>query len=481
MEIVIIGAGPGGYTAALRAAALGGKVTLVEEELPGGTCLNYGCIPSKIMKNSADVFGKFLKAENYGIHTDGKITLDINSLMEKKNRILENQRKGLDTLFQKSGIKIEKGRADLKSFCGEGRKGLIEVTSDADERKLLEYDKLIIAAGSKPFSVKQFAFDHTSILSSNDLLMLRNIPDSMIVAGGGVIGCEFAFIYSSFGAQVTIIEGMSRLLPIPSLDDEISKLLAREMKKRKIKVLCDTVIESVSVENNKVSVNLKPSPFTDNENPQKLKTDKIEAEKLAVCIGRQAVSLNADSKKNGLAMDEKGWIKVNEKMETNIPGIYAVGDILGPEKIMLAHVAYHEGMTAAQNAMGQESVMDYSAVPGAVFTTPEIAMVGLSMSQAQAKNIDVTAFTVNFRSLGKAQAIDEIAGTAKIVVEKNRGTILGAHVIGAHATDLIGEMTLAVKHKMSVQDVAHTIHAHPTLSEIWGELALKASGRELHG
>ena len=474
-KIIVIGGGPGGYVAALRAAALGGDVTLVEKEHLGGTCLNWGCIPSKIMKNTADIFLNFLKAENFGISLKGTVCPDMTALMEKKNKILESQRKGIAALLQKNRIVLEQGRAAIKSI------GLVEVMSEDGSKKELGYDKLIIATGTKPLNVPDFPFDHQHILSSNDILQLSKIPESMVIVGGGVIGCEFAFIFSALGSRVTIVEAMSRLLPLPSVDEEISKLLLREMKKKKISVFCDTIVKSADIDADSVSVNLGVSPFTDNPNPKKLKTPVLDTQKMAVCIGRKALSADLGLEKIDLATTPQGWIDVDDYMETSVSGVYAIGDILGPQKVMLAHVASYEGMIVAQNAMGEKEIMSYDAVPGAIFTMPEIGTVGLSQTQAAKEGYAVDAVTVNFRTLGKAQAIDELAGTAKMIVEKGSNKVLGVHLIGAHATDLVAEATLAIQKGLTAQDIAHTIHAHPTLAEIMGELSLKTCGIPIHG
>ena len=480
VKIIIIGGGPGGYVAALRAAALGGSVTLIEKKNLGGTCLNHGCIPSKIMKNSADIFLKFLKAENFGITVQGKVTPDILQLIGKKNKILDTQRQGIASLLQKAGVIVEKGRAKIKSLKDKSQ-GLIEVKCSDGDKKELEYDKLIIATGTKPLNVKDFSFDHHNILSSDDLLEIKEIPKSILIVGGGVIGCEFAFIFSALGSSVTIVEGMSRLLPLPSVDEELSKLLLREMKKRKIKVFCDTIVKSTTIQNGGISVFLDSSPFTDNPKPKKLKIESIKAQKMAVCIGRKALSSDLGLENINIKTDSAGWIQANEKLETNVKDVYAIGDILGPQKIMLAHVASHEGVIAAQNAMGQTSTMNYDVVPGAVFTMPEIGTVGLSETQAKIEGFDIESFSMNFRTLGKAQAIDEIAGMAKMIIEKNTRKILGVHIMGAHATDLIAEAALAIQKGMKANDIAHTIHAHPTLAEIFSELSMKACGTPIHG
>jgi dihydrolipoamide dehydrogenase len=246
-------------------------------------------------------------------------------------------------------------------------------------------------------------------------------------------------------------------------------------------VLCDTIVQSSKIVNDQVSIHLAVSPFTDNPKPRKLKANAIEAQKMVVCIGRSAVSSDLGLKNIDLETTHQGWILANEKLETLVKGVYAIGDILGPEKIMLAHVASHEGIVAAQNAMGEESIMAYDVIPSAIFTMPEIGTVGLSEVEARKKGYEVEAFSVNFRALGKAQAIDELAGTAKMIVEKKSNKILGVHLIGAHATDLIAEATLAIQKGLTAGEIAQTIHAHPTLAEIMGEVSLKASGRGIHG
>jgi len=474
-KIIVIGGGPGGYVAALRAAALGGNVTLIEKENLGGTCLNWGCIPSKIMKNSADIFSKFLKADQFGIEVQGSVSPDIQALMTKKDKILDTQRKGIASLLKGGNVIVETGRGVIKSLTR------VDVISNDGDAKELVYDKLIIATGTEPLNVSDFPFDHAHIVSSNDILQFKTLPKSMVIVGGGVIGCEFAFIFSSFGVEVTVVEAMSRLLPLPSVDKDCSKLLLREMKKRKIKVLCDTVVTSSTIKDNSVLIHLDVSPFTDNPKPKKLKTDVIEAQKMAVCIGRSALSTDLGLENIDLKTTPQGWIDTNEKMETSVKGVYAIGDILGPQKVMLAHVASHEGLIAAQNAMNQDSVMNYDVIPGAIFTMPEIGTVGLSESDAKEKGYEVEAFSVNFRTLGKAQAIDELAGTAKMIVEKESNKVLGVHLIGAHATDLIAEATLAIQKGMTAKEIAHTIHAHPTLAEIMGEVSLKSAGMPLHG
>ena len=257
-KIIVIGGGPGGYVAAVRAASLGGSVTLIEKENLGGTCLNWGCIPSKIMKNSADVFLKLSKANELGIEVSGEFSVNMTGLMARKNKILESQRKGIAALLGKNKIDIEMGKAKVIA------PGQILVEKPDSDDIHLDYDKLIVAPGTVPLNVPDFPFDHKSILSSNDMLDLDTIPESMVIVGGGVIGCEFAFIFSALGCKVTVVEAMSRVIPLPSVDADISKILQREMKKHKINVLCDTVVTSCEKKGSRLAINLNVSPFTDN-------------------------------------------------------------------------------------------------------------------------------------------------------------------------------------------------------------------------
>nr|WP_319394230.1 dihydrolipoyl dehydrogenase [uncultured Desulfobacter sp.] len=476
-HIIIIGAGPGGYVAALRAAGLGAQVTLIEKEHLGGTCLNYGCIPSKIMKNSADLMLSCLKAGSQGIKIEGTVTPEITALMARKEKVIDGQRKGIAGLLEKAGVTVVMGLAKIVS------PGIVNVVCGGQEPITLDYDKLIIATGTIPMNVSAFPFDHKNILSSNDLLDLDHIPKSLTIVGGGVIGCEFAFIFSALGCQVTIVEAMDRVLPLPSVDASCSKLLLREMKKRKIKVFTNTIVTRADHKNDGLVIALDVSPFTNATG--KLKTNAIESDVMAVCIGRSSVAKELGLENIGLETDQNGWISVDEYMQTRVNNVYAIGDVLGPDHVMLAHVASHEGLVAADNACGQagaaKTAMAYDTVPGAIFTMPEIGTVGFTEDQAREQGIEIETAVVNFRALGKAHAIDQIAGEAKMIVDKASGKVIGVHMTGPHATDLIAEATLVVSKGLTAKDLAHTIHAHPTLAEIMGEAALKILGTPLHG
>jgi dihydrolipoamide dehydrogenase len=474
-RVTILGAGPGGYVAAVRAAQMGAEVTVVEKEQVGGTCLNWGCIPSKIMKTSAELLEKFHRADEFGIHAAGGAAIDMQRLMARKQSILSTQIKGIEALLAHHKIHLVRGCARIDGL------GQISATGTDGQGSRWQWDRLIVATGSRPLSIPAFAFDGRRILSSNDILQIELLPESIVIIGGGVIGCEFACILSALGSRVVVVEALDRLLPLPSVDAGCSKVLEREMKKRKIKYHVNRVVETVEQTEDGLTVTIGPSPVASDLKAK----DKIpvveKVAKVLVCIGRSPNTKGIGLSTIGLETDAKGWLAADNRMQTAVPGVYAIGDVLGPEKIMLAHVASTEAMVAAENALGGDRTMDYHAVPGAIFTMPEVACVGLTEAQAREQGLDAGSHTVLFRSIGKSQVIGELAGQATIVSEAGCGRVLGVHLIGPHATDILGEGALAVANGLSVSAVADTIHAHPTLAEILLEVALKATGKALHG
>jgi len=474
-KICIIGSGPGGYIAAIRAAQLGGEVTIIEQDKVGGTCLNRGCIPSKVMIKTAEMLENLRRAEEFGIHSIGPVTPDLLKLMDRKEKVIKSQSEGIHKLLKKNKIHYLKGDGFIKDS------GLISVKIEEGNTIEISYDSLILATGSYPISLSSIPFDGDRIISSNEALNLREIPESILIVGGGVIGCEFAFVLAALGSKVTVVEALSRMLPLPSVDEDCSKVLQREMKKRKIKFIVNRVVESYKDKDGKLSVTISTSPFLENTSDKNKESIIERVDKILVCIGRKPNTGYVGLENIGLKMDEKGWIVADERLKTNIAGVYAIGDVLGPSKVMLAHVASAEGLVAAENAVGGSKTMDYTAVPGAIFTMPEVANVGLTEAQAKKTNDKVRADSVLFRTLGKAQVAGEIAGMAKIVSDVDTGRILGVHIVGSHATDLIAEGTLAIKSGCSVKDLAETIHAHPTFSEVMQEASFKALNRSLHG
>jgi dihydrolipoamide dehydrogenase len=475
IKVTILGAGPGGYIAAIRAAQLGAEVTVIEKENVGGTCLNWGCIPSKIMITTASLLEKMQNAQKFAINVESGCRVNMEQLMARKQAIIATQSKGILALFSHHKINYILGTAHITSS------GLVKVQTAEGGELDVHHDKLILATGSRPFELPALPFDGDNILSSNHALSLTAVPESVLIVGGGVIGCEFASILSSLGAKVTVVEALDRLLPLPSVDENCTKVLQREMKKHKINLIVNRAVESYEKAGSSLKVTLGPSPFQKEVTEKEQQRTTIDVEKMIVCIGRTPNTDGLGLENIGLATDAKGWIEVDENMETSVPEVYAIGDVLGPAKIMLAHVASTEGQVAAENAMGGDQKMEYNVVPGAIFTTPEVANVGLSEAQAKELGIAVRADSVLFRTLGKAQVIGEIAGEAKIVSKKDTGEILGVHIVGPHATDLIAESALAMKMGGSVGDIASTIHAHPTLAEIMFEASCKALDRSLHG
>ena len=476
VKVVVLGAGPGGYVAAIRAAQLGAEVTLVEADSVGGTCLNRGCIPSKVMITTAELLNKLRKADTFGITIDGNVRVDMSRLLERKEKVVQDQCRGVLNLLKHHRIRVLEGTGYLKES------GMIRVRLNEGGKEDIVWDRLILATGSRPLSLPGFPFDGEKILSSDHALELREVPESILIVGGGVIGCEFAFLFSSLGTRVIVVEALSRMLPLPSVDEDCSKVLQREMKKRKIVFMVNRSVEAVSEQEGKLRVKIGPSPFLESPTERDKKPSFELVDKVLVCVGRLPNTADlGDLEALGAQMERRGWIKVDERMETGAPNVYAIGDVLGPSKVMLAHVASMEGRIAAENAMGNARKMDYSAVPGAIFTAPEVANVGLTEAQAQTLGVDARSDVVLFRILGKAHALGDIAGQAKIVSEKGSGKILGVHLIGPHATELLGEATLAVKTGCTVAELAETIHAHPTLSEIMLETSLKALDRSLHG
>ncbi|MFH1138272.1 MAG: dihydrolipoyl dehydrogenase [Pseudomonadota bacterium] len=471
LKIAIIGAGPGGYIAAARAAELGAKVTVVERDNVGGTCLNWGCIPSKIMKNTAELLERLRNGGEFGLTGGQGAEIDLAALAARKKAVVNGQAEEIMKLFQKHKIAYLRGDGAIVG------PGLLEARPAGGGIEKVEWDRLIIAVGSSPKPLGGRPFDGERILSSSHALSLEKIPRSMLIVGAGVIGCEFAFIFSSFGCEVTLVEALGRVLPLPSVDEDISKVLGRELKKNKIKFLSGRVVEKIEERGGLMEATLAPSPLVPpprKKDPQPL---VAAAEKILVCIGRVPNTAGLGLESLGVGLDRQGWIEVDDFFRTNVPGVFAIGDILGPEKIMLAHVAAAEGRAAAQNALGGSTTVDHSVVPNVIFTSPEAAGAGLTEAQAREKGLDVDAETVHFRTIGKAQVIGEIAGQAKLVWERPGGRILGVHLAGPHASDLIAEGVLAVKRGVTIGELAETIHAHPTLAEIMGEVALAAAKR----
>ncbi|MFO0752131.1 MAG: dihydrolipoyl dehydrogenase, partial [Thermodesulfovibrionales bacterium] len=429
----------------------------IEKEEVGGTCLNWGCIPTKALVASAEAFRKAGKLEDYGIELFGHATPSLPKIMERKQRIVSTQIRGIRSLFKSWGVRLVEGAGTL---LGPGR---IEVRGKDGAVEVVESDTVIIATGSRPAQLPLFPFDGKRILSSNDAVTIDALPRSLLIVGAGVIGCEFACIFRELGTEVTMVELMPRALSTE--DHEIAEVLERELKKKKIKLLTGVKIERAEVRRESVHVFLGDGK-------------ELSAEKLLVSIGRSLNTGNIGLEEAGVRKGPRGEILVNEKMETTVGGIYAVGDVTGGA--LLAHVASREGVVAAGNACGREERIDYSVIPAGIFTSPEIGSVGLREQQAAERGIAVRTGRFPFRALGKAHAMGEIEGMIKVVSDAGTDKVLGVHCIGAHAADLVHEGALAIKAGLTTREVASMIHAHPTLAEGLMEAAEDVHGEAIH-
>jgi len=440
VKVVVIGGGPGGYVAAIRAAMLGADVTLVEKRKVGGTCLNVGCIPTKSLLASSDVLEMINQSKSYGINIDGNIEIDFTKVMERKDKIVDQLVKGIEFIFDKKGVKLINGFGKLVD------KNKIEVEKTDGTKEVLEADKIILATGSVPIVPPIFPYDGKKVITSDEALYLENPPKSMIIVGGGVIGCEFGQFFSRIGTKVTIVEMADQLLPFE--DKDVAKQLARAFKKDKIKMMTSRKIEKCEVKDDKVIAYLDGDTI-------------LEAETMLVSVGRKPYLEKLGLEDIGIDV-ERGKVVVNTKMETNVADIYAIGDIV--DTPFLAHVASKEGIVAVENALGKDKEVSYRAVPRCIYTSPEVAAVGMTEKEAEAKGISYHTGNFDFRGLGKAQAIGQFQGFIKVLTD-DEDKIIGAAIVGPHATDLLAELTLAVELQLTAEQVGSVIHPHPTLSE----------------
>ncbi|MCM3627672.1 dihydrolipoyl dehydrogenase [Paenibacillus glycanilyticus] len=466
-DIVILGGGPGGYMAAIRAAQLGKRTALVEKEKLGGTCLHRGCIPSKTLLRSAELFETMKRSTSFGIRT-GSVSVDFGGVQARKDGIVGQLEKGVQFLMKKNGIDVYSGKGVIADAAGieaaeAGLHGIIEIRSGDGEtvREAIGYRDLIVATGSRPRRIAGLPA-HERIMSSDEALAMTEVPASIIIVGGGVIGVEWASMLSDFGAQVTIIEAAERI--VPTEDADISRELARLFAKRKIKVLIGAKLlpESVTADEAGVALEIERNG----------KTERLEAERMLVSVGRAANVEGFGLERTG-AVVERGVISVDHSMRTADSHIYAIGDVVGG--LQLAHVASHEGIAAVESICGLEThAADPSSVPKCVYSRPELASVGLSEQAAidSGRNVKVGKFS--FKAIGKALVFGESDGFVKVVADTDTGAVLGVHMIGPHVTDFIGEAALAQLLEATSMQVGRMIHPHPTLSEIIGEAMLGA-------
>ena len=456
-RIVIIGGGPGGYVAGIRAAQQGADVTVVEKDLLGGTCLNRGCIPTKALLGSIEALHKARSGAEFGFDVDGAIKPDWSRMSQRKNDISKTLRDGIHTLFKKGKVKLVQGHGRLVG----PRK--VEVDT-ADGPVSLEADKIIIATGSEPAELPFFDFNEPTVLTSTSGLELESIPESLLIIGAGVIGCEFASVFSELGTKITIVEMMPQVLPLE--DKKLAKQFQGIFKKKGIEVLLKTKVDGIA--------EYAPDHIT-----AKLDNgETITASKMLVSIGRSPNSKGIGLETVGVETDGRGYVVVNDKLETNVPDIYAIGDVNGG--ILLAHVASYEGLVAVENCLGGSKERDLKAVPSCVYTLPEIASIGLNEDQARDEGYEPVTGTFRMGALGKALAIGESQGYIQIVADHKTDRILGANMMGPHVTDLIHEIGLAINAGLTAKEVGETIHAHPTVAEAVMEALHDVHGEAVH-
>lgn len=457
-SVVVIGGGPGGYVAAIRAAQLGARVTLVEKNKLGGTCLNVGCIPTKVLLHTVELYNQLKEAETFGLKVE-KFDVDWKVLMERKESIVNQLVNGVRGLLLANGVKIIEGMA---SFVNPKE---VEVELNNGDKENIKADAFIIATGSVPFVPPIEGADLQGVITSTRALSLDEVPESMVIIGGGVIGVEFATVYSSLGCDVTIVEMMPQILP--NMDEEMVAILRNVLVKQGIKIHTGAKVTSLKESQNGLKVNVD------------LGGEKLvfEAKKVLVSVGRRAYTQGLNLEQIGVKLD-RGKVVVNDRLQTNMDNIYAIGDCTG--KNMLAHVASSQGVVAAENIMGQETKIDYKTIPGCIYTHPEMASVGLTEKQAREKGHDVKVGKFPLLANGKSLIMNDKEGMIKVVADKKYDEILGVQILGPRATDLIVEGALALRLEATLEEIITTIHAHPTVGEAMLEAALAANNIAIH-
>lgn len=459
-DVLIVGSGPGGYVAAIRASQLGLKTAVVERESLGGVCLNWGCIPTKSLLKSAQVYEYLKHAADYGITIDGKVSPDFEKVIERSRTVAEGMSKGVQFLFKKNKIETINGTGRLKS------KGVVEVTDEKGKKQEVNADHIILATGARSKELPNLKQDGKKIIGYREAMTLPKFPKSMVVVGSGAIGSEFANFYASMGTQVTLVEFLPNVVPVE--DEEVSKQLERAFKKMKMKVMTSSTVESVDTSGDLCKVQIK----TEKGNKE------VEAE-----IVLSAVGVTPNTEDIGLeSMDiktEKGKIEVDEFYRTSAEGVYAIGDIVGGPA--LAHVASAEGILCVEKIAGHHpQPMDYNNIPGCTYTSPEVASVGYTEKGAKEAGYSIKVGKFPFTASGKAAAANAKEGFIKLIFDEKYGELLGAHMIGANVTEMIAEIVVARKLETTGQEMIKSVHPHPTMSEAIMEAAAAAYDEVIH-
>ncbi|MEO7730910.1 MAG: dihydrolipoyl dehydrogenase [Kofleriaceae bacterium] len=464
-DAVVIGAGPGGYPAAIRLGQLKIKTAIIEREYMGGVCLNVGCIPSKAVIHAAKMFDKLGHSEDIGITITGKPVLDMAKLQAWKSGVVNKLTSGVRTLLKGNKVEIIEGAATLVASGPDGHR--ITVKSAAGEQTIIAKN-IVLATGSRPFEIPGFKIDQQRIIDSTGALALGEVPKRMIVIGGGYIGLELGMCYAKFGSKVTVVEAMPRLLG--TMDKDCVGVVERKLKKMGVEVMLDTKAKSWEDKGDRavLTVELKDG-----------KTAAIDADKILLAIGRKPNSENLGLEQAGVAVGKGGFVIADDHLRTNVPGIYAIGDLIGG--MMLAHKATKEGEVVAEVIAGHKAAFDVRTIPAVVFTDPEVSSTGMTEDEAKAKGF--TALKIGkfpFAALGRALSVNDTDGFVKVIADAKTGELLGVHIAGNGGSDLISEATLAIEMGAVADDLRLTIHPHPTLSEGMMEAAAAAMGEAIH-
>ena len=459
-DVVIVGAGPGGYVGAIRAAQLGLKVACVEK-MPtlGGACLNIGCIPSKALLDSSEWFSQAQhKFASHGVVCDG-VRLDLPAMMRRKDDVVRGLTQGIVGLFKKNHVTHLPGHARFRDAK------TLEITAENGSHQLVQTNAIIVATGSEPITLPSLPFDGERIVSSTEALCFSEVPQHLVVVGGGAIGLELGSVWLRLGARVTVVELLPRLIP-GTVDAQIAATLQRSLKKQGFDFLLGSKVTQGAVRNGEVVLTVEDGKGQQSE---------LKADRVLVAVGRKAYAAGLGAQEIGVAFDDRGRIIVDNHFQTNVPGVYAIGDVIaGP---MLAHKAEEEGVALAELLAGKAGHVNYEVIPGIVYTWPEVATVGLSEEAAKAAEIPYKAGTFYFLANGRARCMDETDGMVKVIADAKTDRVLGVHIVGPRASDVIAEAVMAMEFGASAEDMGRTMHGHPTLPEALREAALNVDKR----
>lgn len=468
-DLTVIGSGPGGYVAAIRAAQTGMKVAVVERDKPGGVCLNWGCIPSKAILKCAEMYSHFMDSESYGIAHEG-LSFDYGKVVEKSRKASASLNRGVEGLFRKNKITLIRGTARLTSAHG--------ISVEGEDARDMRSERVLLATGSVPRTLPGLEIDGKVVMTSDEAIMSPEVPGSVAIIGGGYIGMEFAYVYNSFGSRVTVIEMEEHVMP--GADGEVASEAEKIFRKQGMTILTNTAYKSLRKTRSAATVTVEDRTSGEQK--------KIKADMVLVSVGRKAVANAAPTSfafygtgddmglsDVGVELDERGFIKTDGDYMTTCSGVYAIGDVIGGA--MLAHKASEEGVVAVERMKGMDSRVHYDSIPGCVYCQPEIAMIGLTEKQARDRGHEVDVGRFPFRAVGKAVAVGETDGFVKMIFDSGTKELLGSHIIGRGATEMIAELGIAKTLETTPLEIATTQHAHPTLSEAVMEAALDALGR----